>query len=111
GPASSVPPRSEPVSEPAPSSIAHRVHEMEALFEAQSWSSALVVAESVLVGDPNHAEARRCAAGCREKLAEKYLSNLGGRDNVPRVAMGAEEIRWLALDHRAGFLLSFIDGS
>jgi len=84
---------------------------MMSLFEAQSWSSALVVAESVLVGDPDHAEARRCATGCREMLAEKYLTNLGGRANIPRVAMGAEELRWLALDHRAGFLLSFIDGS
>ena len=25
--------------------------------------------------------------------------------------MGSEELRWLSLDHRAGFLLSFVDGS
>jgi hypothetical protein len=24
--------------------------------------------------------------------------------------MGPEEIRWLSLDHRSGFLLSFVDG-
>jgi hypothetical protein len=84
---------------------------MQALFDARNYSSALVLAESVLLADPNHAQARRCAESCREVLTEKYLSNLGGRSNVPRVTMAAEEMRWLSLDHRAGFLLSFIDGS
>jgi hypothetical protein len=84
---------------------------MAALFEAHNYSSALVLAESVLVSDPGHAQARRCAEGCRQALTEKYLGSLGGRRGIPRVAMGTEEIRWLSLDHRAGFLLSSIDGS
>jgi hypothetical protein len=100
-----------PVSEPAPSSLHDRAREMTALFDAGNHSSALVLAESVLVSDPNHALARRCADACRERLTEKYLGSLGGRENIPRVTMDAEEIRWLSLDHRAGFLLSFIDGS
>ena len=44
-------------------------------------------------------------------LGQKYLARLGGRDRIPRVIMSAEEMRVLSLDHRAGFLLSFIDGS
>ena len=84
---------------------------MAALFDARNYSNALVLAESVLVSDPAHAHARRCADTCRDKLTEKYLGRLGGRHNVPRVTVSAEEIRWLSLDHRAGFLLSSIDGS
>ena len=99
-----------PPSEPAPSSLPDRAREMTILFEARNYSNALVLAESVLLSDPTHARAQRCAAACREMLTEKYLGSLGGRSNVPRVTMGAEEIRWLSLDHRAGFLLSFVDG-
>lgn len=100
-----------PVSDPAPNSIPERVREMQALFDGRNYSSALVLAESVLLGDPGHAQAKRCAEACREMLTEKYLGNLGGRTNIPKVTMGPEEMRWLSLDHRAGFLLSFIDGS
>jgi hypothetical protein len=84
---------------------------MQALFDARNYSSALVLAESVLLTDADHVQAKRCAETCREVLTEKYLSNLGGRSSIPRVTMGAEEMRWLSLDHRAGFLLSIIDGS
>ncbi len=98
------------VSEP-PSSVADHALEMQALFDAKNYSSALVLAESVLASNPAHAHARRCAESCRDALAQKYLDRLGGRDDIPRVVMTTEEIRVLALDHRAGFLLSFIDGS
>jgi len=100
-----------PTSDPAPTSLPHRADEMTALFEAGNYSSALVLAESVLASSPDHAEARRCAESCRQMLGKKYLTRLGGRDNIPRVIMSAEEMRVLSLDHRAGFLLSFVDGS
>ncbi|MFT3771219.1 MAG: hypothetical protein QM820_37870 [Minicystis sp.] len=97
--------------EPAPNSVLEQVREMQQRFEARNYSGALVLAESVLVSDPTHAVARRTAESCREMLAEKYLTSLGGRRSVPRVAMSPEEMRFQSLDHRAGFLLSFIDGS
>jgi hypothetical protein len=106
---SSAPP--PPVSEPAPISLVDRAREMQALFEAKSYSNALVLAESVLASDPAHVQARRCAESCRDTLGQKYLSRLGGRENIPRVVMAPEEMRSISLDHRAGFLLSFIDGS
>jgi len=99
-----------PVSEPAPISIIDRAREMRALFDAQNHSSALVLAESVLTSDPSHEEAQRCAAACRAVLADKYLGRLGGPRVIPRPTMTPEEVCALALDHRAGFLLSFIDG-
>jgi hypothetical protein len=100
-----------PVSEPAPLSLPDRVREMAGLFEARNYSSALVLAESVLASDPGHAQARRCAESCREMLGQKYLSRLGGRENIPRVSMSADDLRSVSLDHRAGFLLSFVDGA
>jgi hypothetical protein len=40
-----------------------------------------------------------------------YESKLGPLGLVPRLAIKPEEIMWLNLDHRAGFLLSRIDGT
>ncbi len=84
---------------------------MTTLFEARNYLGAVVLAETVLAAAPDHAQARRCAESCREMLAQRYLTRLGGRENIPRVTMSAEEMRVLSLDHRAGFLLSFVDGS
>jgi len=98
------------VDEPAPSSVVDNLREMTTRFEAKNYGGALVLAESVLQGHPDHALAKRTAESCREVIGQKYLSSLGGRASIPRVAMSPEEMRGLALDHRAGFLLSSIDG-
>jgi hypothetical protein len=100
-----------PPSAPEPTSLDQRAMEMHALLEAGNYSSALVLAESVLVSDPKHAGALECAEFSRAALGDRYLENLGGRLAIPRVVMNPEEVRSAALDHRSGFLLSFIDGS
>ena len=74
------------------------------------YSGALVVAEGVLEGDSSHNEAARCAETCRERLYEMYAARLGSLDRVPHVAVPPEQVRWLSLDHRAGFVLSCVDG-
>jgi hypothetical protein len=43
-------------------------------------------------------------------LAQMYLARLGSLAQVVRVALSGDQIRWLSLDHRAGFLLSLVDG-
>ncbi len=40
-----------------------------------------------------------------------YESKLGPLVGVPRLAIKPEEVMWLNLDHRAGFLLAQIDGT
>jgi hypothetical protein len=40
-----------------------------------------------------------------------YESKLGPLTRVPRLAIKPEEVLWLNLDHRAGFLLAQIDGA
>ncbi len=81
------------------------------LYDAGDFRSALVMAEALLETEPEHVEAREYAASCRETLSKKYLSRLGGLAKILRVSMPPDEIRWLSLDHKAGFLLSCIDGT
>jgi hypothetical protein len=40
-----------------------------------------------------------------------YESKLGPPGAIPRLAIQPEEVMWLNLDHRAGFLLAQIDGT
>jgi hypothetical protein len=79
-------------------------------FDAGDFSGALIVAEGILSEDPDHADALAYAEHCRDVLKQMYLSRLGGLRRVPLVAVGPEQLRWLSLDHRAGFLLSLVDG-
>jgi hypothetical protein len=75
------------------------------------FSGALQVAESILEAEPEHVEAQRYAKSCREVLMQMYTARTGGLDRAARVALPGDQIRWLSLDHRAGFLLSLVDGN
>jgi hypothetical protein len=48
---------------------------------------------------------------CIETLTTMYESQLGDLAGVPVLAVKPDEIIWLNLDHRAGFVLAQIDGS
>jgi hypothetical protein len=43
-------------------------------------------------------------------LIQMYTARLGRLDQLVSVAVPPDQIRWLSLDHRAGFLLSLVDG-
>lgn len=86
------------------------VVEMKDRYATGDFSGALVVAEGILDADPSHEEARRCQTRCTEVLSQMYLARLGSLEQVVRVALSSDQIRWLSLDHRAGFLLSLVDG-
>ncbi|MFO0674212.1 MAG: hypothetical protein U0235_32120 [Polyangiaceae bacterium] len=74
------------------------------------FSGALEIAERILADTPNDDEANRIARECRDTLGELYEGRLGSLDRVPFVVVAREELRFQSLDHRAGFLLSHIDG-
>ena len=84
--------------------------EMKDRYATGDFSGALVIAESILETLPSHEEALRCQARCTDVLSQMYLARLGSLRQVVQVALSAEQIRWLSLDHRAGFLLSLVDG-
>ncbi len=81
------------------------------LFALGDFSGSLEMIERILKRDPTHAEAREYLAQNEATLVAMYESKLGPRDAIPRLAIAPEEVMWLNLDHRAGFLLAQIDGT
>jgi hypothetical protein len=45
-----------------------------------------------------------------EQLERSCLDTLGPLARIPRVAVSGAELGKLSLDHRAGFVLTFVDG-
>jgi hypothetical protein len=84
--------------------------EMQERFALGDYSGALVMAESLLDENPTHVEAREYAESCRSVLQQMYTAKIGPLDRVPVVEVAREQLRWLSIDHRAGFVLSLVDG-
>jgi hypothetical protein len=75
------------------------------------FTGALRAAELVLGQRPDDPEAAQVAAVSRERLVSFHLARVGGRRAVLGRRVDGAELRWLGLDHRAGFLLSMVDGT
>lgn len=84
--------------------------EMAERYALDDFTGALRVAELLLGRTVPHPDAQRIARESRRRLEHLYTSRLGGTARVVEVAMPESEMRWLGLDHRAGFLLSRVDG-
>jgi hypothetical protein len=84
--------------------------DMRDRFSLGDYTGALELAETVLRADPVNDAALACAEECRTKLIQMYTARIGPLDRVPVVMVATEQLRWLSIDHRAGFLLSHIDG-
>ncbi len=61
--------------------------------------------------DPELTEAAVALAESERNLQTIYESKLGKLSVVPRVRLKEDEVIWLNLDHRAGFILAQIDGT
>ena len=81
------------------------------LFALGDFSGSLELIEKILQVDPEHGEARDYLRQNEATLISMYESKLGPLSAVPRLAVKPEEVLWLNLDHRAGFLLAQIDGT
>ncbi|MCC6217454.1 MAG: hypothetical protein IT376_21535 [Polyangiaceae bacterium] len=86
------------------------IRDMKDRYAMGDYSGALVVAEGILETRPEDADAIRYAGSCREVLMQMYSARLGDSKQIVRVAIPPDQVRWLSLDHRAGFLLSLVDG-
>jgi hypothetical protein len=85
--------------------------DMQACYEVGDFSGALSAAERVLEINADDVEANRYAQSCREVLTQMFSARLSPLDRTVSIAVSPEQIRWLSLDHKSGFLLSLIDGS
>jgi tetratricopeptide (TPR) repeat protein len=81
------------------------------LFSLGDFSGSLELIEKILQLDPDHGEARDYLRQNEATLVSMYESKLGSLGRIPRLAIKPEEVMWLNLDHRAGFLLAQIDGT
>jgi len=97
-------------SEPASGRDAE-IGEMKDRYAMGDFTGALVVAEGLLEVNAGDTDAQRYAQSCRDVLTQMYTARLGALNQRVRVAVPGDQIRWLSLDHRAGFVLSLIDGS
>lgn len=85
--------------------------DMHDRFALDDFTGALQAAELLLGQRPGDAEALRIAATSRDRLIQIYTARIGSLRDVPTVSVPDRDVRWLGLDHRAGFLLSQIDGT
>jgi hypothetical protein len=84
--------------------------EMNDRVSLGDYTGALAIAEKLLALDPDHAAVKACAETCRTVLRQMYTAQIGPLDRVPVVAVPRDQLRWLTIDHRAGFVLSLVDG-
>jgi hypothetical protein len=87
------------------------IAEMRGRFSLGDYTGALEMAELLLAEEPGNLEAAECGENCRTVLEGMYAARLGPLDRVPLVVVPRAQMRWLSIDHRAGFVLSLIDGS
>lgn len=80
-------------------------------FALHDFNGAIEILEKLVELAPNHTEGRALLAQCRSQLVRMLESKLGDLDRIPRLMISSEEVIWLNLNHRAGFILSQIDGT
>lgn len=96
---------------PTPKSTAEtREQEMSDRVSLGDYSGALEIAEKILSESPRDSAALACAENCRTVLRQMYATRIGPLDRVPVVMIPRDQLRWLSIDHKAGFVLSLVDG-
>jgi len=106
-----VPDQKPATKNPAPGEVTTWMEGARELFALGDFSGSLEMIERILLVDPTHAEARAYLRQNESTLVAMYESKLGPLSSLPRLAIHAEEVMWLNLDHRAGFLLAQVDGT
>jgi hypothetical protein len=80
------------------------------LVALNDFSGALELLGKILERKPNDRDATQMHELCEQNLTLMFESKLGAMDSRPSVAIPPDEVIWLNLDPRAGFVLAQIDG-
>jgi hypothetical protein len=104
--------------QPAPPQPTPVVSDLEVLLSGardlvaqRDFDGALELVSKVLAAEPHNAAAQRMRGDCEQNLTTSFEARLGALTQRPRVLLKPDEIRWLDLDPRAGFVLAQIDGA
>ena len=81
------------------------------LFELGDFSGSLELVEKALRSSPDHEDARAYLKRNESTLLHMYQSKIGHMGTIPRQLVPPDEIIWLNMHHRAGFILSQVDGT
>ncbi|MBK7858643.1 MAG: hypothetical protein IPJ65_08485 [Archangiaceae bacterium] len=81
------------------------------LLDLDDHSGAMELINKALELDPQDLAALKLKDRSESTLQAMFESKLGDMAQTPRVKLKDDEIIWLNLDHRAGFVLAQIDGS
>ncbi|MBC7793800.1 MAG: hypothetical protein H7Z43_08830 [Clostridia bacterium] len=90
-----------------PSQIAAKMREAT---ELDDFSLSLTLAEELLSLRPGDQDAIRVRDRARVALTHMSVNALGSLEEIPRVKVPSDQIIWLDLDQRDGFVLSQVDG-
>lgn len=99
-----VPPAKTPKTDPL-------VSELRAKFKARDYDGALRLAHDILRNRPDDLEVSLCAEECRTALETLKIFGVASLKRVPAVDVLPGTLLGCGLNHKAGFLLSLIDGS
>jgi tetratricopeptide (TPR) repeat protein len=116
--AGEVPPGDEPVpasgdeaSDDAREEIQTLIRGARDLIELDDHTGAMDLILKAQALAPDHPEILFLRDRSEQTLQTMFESKLGAMDARPRVILKQDEIIWLNLDHRAGFVLAQIDGT
>ena len=115
GPKTAPPPLPEGAGTAPPSRAAADNAFAELMLErlaAGDYEGASLAAQALLDYRPRDQDALDCAQIAQGELRKMYVARVGSIERVPRVIMGPDAVFSLqALDFRAGYLLSRVDGT
>jgi hypothetical protein len=97
--------------EPAPEDLGALLMRAVDQLDLDDHTGALKTVERVLALDPHNATAHALMERCESTLLAMLESKIGDITNRPRVKLKPDVVVWLNLDHRAGFVLSMVDGT
>jgi hypothetical protein len=108
-PKPSVPPKASPDQRKA--EAAALLRGAKDLLELDDHSGAMELIVKAQELAPEDPEVKTMRERSEKTLEAMFESKLGDLNNMPRVKLKDDEIIWLNLDHRAGFVLAQIDGT
>jgi hypothetical protein len=96
---------------PLPTHVDSRTQaNLEELFDLGDFTTALEVAEARLNLDPNDGVALGYRNRSHDRLLQMLMARVGRLDARVELQVPADQLKWLSVDHRAGFVISLVDG-